>query len=114
MSPHIWRVAICPLLFRPAVLVCFSSSAATGLPLCRSGLTTRTTARCPRVVGFNLINALIINLPSFTENPRLILVGDVIRLFGDLRSEQHLHQTLLAELFHAYFFRGTHANISSI
>ena len=39
-------------------LACFSTSAACGAPLCRSGVTTRTAERRPAEVGLNVISAM--------------------------------------------------------
>src|SRR5690554_1710520 len=150
-----------PWLLRPAFLLCFSTSAAYGRPLCRSALTTLTIARRPAEVGLTLTIAIFL-LPgrevdflarleahvsllpvlaatdAATETLDLALdVGDVhgidfnleqqldsrldlrlgrrgmnlehdlpvtigeqSRLLRDLRREQHLHQTLLAESAH--------------
>src|SRR4249919_2073448 len=53
-----WRVVMRPWWLRPPVLVCFSSNAACGAPLCRPGVTTRTIERRPGEVGLNVINAM--------------------------------------------------------
>src|SRR5690606_24556583 len=53
-----WRVVMRPWWLRPPVLPCFSTSAACGAPLCRSGVTTRTALRRPGEVGLNFINGM--------------------------------------------------------
>src|SRR5690606_20231180 len=47
-----------PWWLRPPDLLCFSTSAACGAPLCRSGVTTRTAERRPGEVGLNFINGM--------------------------------------------------------
>src|SRR6476469_4798246 len=53
-----WRVVMRPWWLRPPVLPCFSTRAACGAPLCRSGVTTRTALRRPGEVGLKVINAM--------------------------------------------------------
>src|SRR5574338_325425 len=53
-----WRVVMRPWLLRPPVLPCFSTRAACGAPLCRSGVITRTALRRPGEVGLNFINGI--------------------------------------------------------
>src|SRR4249919_1377004 len=53
-----WRVVMRPWWLRPPVLPFFSTSAANGAPLCRSGVTTRTAERRPGEVGLKVINAM--------------------------------------------------------
>src|SRR5690606_8136551 len=52
------RVVIRPWWLRPPVLVFFSTRAACGAPLCRSGWTTRTALRRPGVVGLKVIKGM--------------------------------------------------------
>src|SRR5690606_40436861 len=47
-----------PWWLRPPVRSWGSTSAACGLPLCRSGATTRTALRRPGDVGLNFINGM--------------------------------------------------------
>src|SRR5690606_15516582 len=47
-----------PWWLRPPDLLCFSTSAACGAPLCRSGVTTRTAERRPAEEGLNFINCM--------------------------------------------------------
>src|SRR5688572_14593337 len=47
-----------PWWLRPPVLLCFSTNAACGAPLCRPGVTTRTALRRPAEVGLKVINAM--------------------------------------------------------
>src|SRR5690606_42016548 len=47
-----------PWWLRPPDLLCFSTSAACGAPLWRSGVTTRTAERRPAEVGLNFINGM--------------------------------------------------------
>src|SRR5690606_25959056 len=47
-----------PGWLRPPDLLCGSSNAACGAPLCRSGVTTRTAERRPAEVGLNFINGM--------------------------------------------------------
>src|SRR5690606_29691668 len=47
-----------PWWLRPPDLLCGSTSAACGAPLCRSGVTTRTALRRPGDVGLNFINGM--------------------------------------------------------
>src|SRR6478752_9226647 len=53
-----WRVVMRPWWLRPPVLLFFSTSAANGAPLWRSGVTTRTALRRPGEVGLKVINAM--------------------------------------------------------
>src|SRR5690606_504328 len=53
-----WRVVMRPWWLRPPLLLCFSSSAACGAPLCSPGVNTRTIERRPGEVGLKVINAI--------------------------------------------------------
>src|SRR5688572_10946198 len=53
-----WRVVMRPWWLRPPLLLFFSTNAANGAPLWRSGVTTRTAERRPGEVGLKVINAM--------------------------------------------------------
>src|SRR4051794_4499496 len=104
-----------PLLLRPEPRFWLTVSALTGLPLCRCGLTTLTSARRPAEVGFTFCSGILLlrreidflagleahvrllpAAPTAVETTKaLFLAADIRDLHAvDLHLEHRLHRRL--------------------